>query len=116
MAGTLLLTRRDVTALLSQDDCIGAVERAFRMRGEGRTSPPGVLGLHVEGGGFHVKAAVLEAGRAYFAAKLNANFPGNRRFDLPTIQGVIALCDASTGVLLALIDSIEITVLRTAAA
>ena len=116
MAGTLLLTRRDVTALLSQEDCIAAVERAFRLRGEGRTSPPGVLGIHVEGGGFHVKAATLHAGRTYFAAKLNANFPGNRRFDLPTIQGVVALCDAKTGVLLALLDSIEITVLRTAAA
>jgi ornithine cyclodeaminase/alanine dehydrogenase-like protein (mu-crystallin family) len=64
-----------------------------------------------------VKAAVLELSRPYFAAKLNANFPGNHgRFGLPTIQGVVALCDARNGSLLALMDSIEITALRTGAA
>jgi ornithine cyclodeaminase/alanine dehydrogenase-like protein (mu-crystallin family) len=54
---------------------------------------------------------------AVFAAKVNANFPGNPdRHGLPTIQGVIALFNAHTGQLLALFDSIEITSLRTAAA
>jgi ornithine cyclodeaminase/alanine dehydrogenase-like protein (mu-crystallin family) len=52
-----------------------------------------------------------------FAAKVNANFPGNpERHSLPTIQGVIALFDAADGRPLALLDSIEITSLRTAAA
>jgi alanine dehydrogenase len=114
---TMVLTRKDVAGLLSLDECIEAVERALRLYGEGRTAPPGVLGMHVDGGGFHVKAATLELSRPYFAAKLNANFPGNRaRFNLPTIQGVIALCDATNGALLALMDSIEITTLRTGAA
>ncbi len=116
-AGTLLLTRRDVAELLAVDACIDVVERAFRELGEGRAAPPGVLGVHVEGGGFHVKTAALALGRPYFAAKVNANFPGNReRFGLPTIQGVIALFDAACGRLLALLDSIELTALRTAAA
>jgi ornithine cyclodeaminase/alanine dehydrogenase-like protein (mu-crystallin family) len=53
----------------------------------------------------------------YYAAKINANFPGNpQRYGLPTIQGVIGLFDATNGRLLALIDSIEITSIRTAAA
>jgi alanine dehydrogenase len=116
-AGTLLLTRRDVAELLPMDACIDVVERAFREHAEGRTPPPGVLGAHVEGGGFHVKTAALALGRPYFAAKVNANFPGNReRFGLPTIQGVIALFDAVGGRLLALLDSTEVTALRTAAA
>jgi hypothetical protein len=52
-----------------------------------------------------------------FAAKVNANFPGNPdRYGLPTIQGVIALFDAADGRVLALLDSIEITSVRTAAA
>jgi ornithine cyclodeaminase/alanine dehydrogenase-like protein (mu-crystallin family) len=51
------------------------------------------------------------------AAKLNANFPENRvRHGLPTIQGVVALFDGDDGRLLALLDSIEVTRLRTAAA
>jgi alanine dehydrogenase len=65
-----------------------------------------------------VKAAGLRLpGRAYFAAKTNANFPGNReRFGLPTIQGIVLLFDAEDGVPLAVLDSIQITILRTGAA
>ncbi|HEY7654212.1 MAG TPA: ornithine cyclodeaminase family protein [Methylomirabilota bacterium] len=114
---TLLLTRRDVAALLTLDECIAAVEHAFALEAEGKALGPGVLGLHVPGGGFHVKAAGLRLGRFYFAAKLNANFPDNAaRWGLPTIQGVVALSDGETGQPLALMDSMEITALRTGAA
>jgi alanine dehydrogenase len=59
----------------------------------------------------------LPLARSYFAAKMNANFPNNRqRSNLPTIQGVIVLCDAQNGRPLAVLDSIEITASRTAAA
>ncbi|HEX8071594.1 MAG TPA: ornithine cyclodeaminase family protein [Pyrinomonadaceae bacterium] len=116
-AGTLLLTRRDVAALLSLEECIAAVERVFRLQGEGRTQAPGVLGVHARAGGFHIKAGLLELDRPYFAAKTNANFPQNvRRFGLPLIQGVIVLCDAEHGYPLALMDSVEITIQRTGAA
>jgi ornithine cyclodeaminase/alanine dehydrogenase-like protein (mu-crystallin family) len=103
-----------VAGLLSPDDCITAVEAAFRAAGQGLTGPPAVLGMAGEGGGFHIKAARL--GR-HFAVKTNANFPDNgARNGLPTIQGVIVLCDAVDGRPLALLDSAEITALRTAAA
>ncbi|HZM17720.1 MAG TPA: ornithine cyclodeaminase family protein [Candidatus Krumholzibacteria bacterium] len=114
---TLLLTRGEVAALLGIDECIAAVERAFALHAAGRSLPPGVLGVHAPGGGFHLKAAGLQMGRSYFAAKLNGNFPGNReRFGLPTIQGVVVLCDADNGSPLALMDSMQITILRTGAA
>src|SRR5687767_5369566 len=107
---TLVLTRSDVARLLGVDDCIDAVERAFRMHAGGMTLAPGILGTHVEGGGFHVKTAGLLAERRVFATKVNANFPGNpARNGLPTIQGVIALFDADDGRLFALLDSIEVT-------
>jgi len=116
-AGTLFLSGADVRALLSMDECIQAVESGFRAQAEGRVIATGVLGSHVDGGGFHVKVAGLAQEKRYFAAKVNANFPGNPdRFGLPTIQGVIALFDAERGSVLALLDSIEITSLRTAAA
>src|SRR5262249_8679055 len=51
-----------------------------------------------------------------FAAKTNANFPQNPARGLPTIRGVILLCDADDGTLLAVMDSMELTALRTAAA
>jgi alanine dehydrogenase len=114
---TLLLTGNDVRRLLSLDECIAVVETAFRLHGEGKTSQPGVLGVHVPNGGFHIKAGVLELKRRYFAAKVNGNFPNNASgFGLPTIQGVIVLADAENGCPLAVIDSVEITALRTAAA
>jgi ornithine cyclodeaminase/alanine dehydrogenase-like protein (mu-crystallin family) len=92
------------------------VEEAFRLHGEGRAET-GVLGIHVPGGGFHIKAGVLRLSRPYFAAKTNANFPNNpAAHGLPTIQGVIVLADAAVGTPLALLDSGEITTLRTGAA
>ena len=113
----LILSGADVRALLSLDDCIAAVEHAFRLHGLGTAVAPGVLSMHVPGGGFHVKAGVLDLGRKYFAAKVNGNFPENSaRYGLPTIQGIIALCDAENGCPLAVMDSREITSLRTAAA
>ena len=113
----LVLSRRDVLDLLTLPDCIGAVERAFRLHAEGRTLGPGVLGVPAVDGGFHIKAAGLIGDRGYFAAKTNANFPQNpRRFGLPTIQGTIVLADASTGAPLAIIESGSVTALRTAAA
>jgi len=115
--GTLLLTRSDVAALLTIDDYIASIEQAFRLYGEGKTNPPGILGVHALNGGFHIKAGVLNLEQSFFAAKINANFPQNvSRFGLPLIQGVIVLCDAENGVPLALMDSIEITIQRTGAA
>ena len=115
--GTLILTRRDVAALLSIEECTDAVEHVFRLYGQGKTQTPGVLGVHAHDGGFHIKAGVLQLEHPYFAAKINANFPQNpKRLGLPTIQGVIVLSDAGNGYPLAVMDSSEITGQRTAAA
>ena len=111
---TLLLTGAEVARLLPMADCIAAVERGFLALAEGRAPPPGVLGTHVDGGGFHIKAAVLDD---CYAAKINGNFPGNpARSGLPTIQGVVVLADACDGRPLAIMDSIELTARRTGAA
>jgi alanine dehydrogenase len=114
---TLLLRREDIIALLTMEECIAAVEHAFRLHGEKQAAAPGMLGLHAENGAFHIKAGFLKRTRNYFAAKVNANYPENgARFHLPTIQGVIVLCDAENGRPLAIMDSMEITARRTAAA
>ena len=113
----LFLGSREVQTLLTLDECIGAVENAFRLYGEGKAMPPATLSMHTPEGSFHVKAGLLDPGRSYFAAKVNGNFPENgTHFGLPTIQGIIVLCDAETGSPLAVMDSRDITSLRTAAA
>src|SRR5438045_7386703 len=113
----LLLTRKDVVDLVTIDDCITGVEEAFRLYGEGRVRAPGILGMHVENGGFHIKAGILGHGHStYFVAKINANFPGNpSRHGIPMIHGIITVCDAADGTPLAVIDSAEITIIRTGA-
>lgn len=111
-----LLSQSDVRRLLTMPDCIAAVEQAFRFYGEGKTTKPGVLGVHTDGGGFHIKAGILGEDKPYFVAKVNGNYPGNPQRGLPTIQGVLYLADARNGVPLALMDSAEITNLRTGAA
>src|SRR5882757_9159710 len=104
--GTLLLTRQDVVSVLKLGECIVAVENAFRLYADGKVLPPGILGLHAQEGGFHIKAGIMDLGRNYFVAKVNSNFPANtKRHGLPLIQGVIIVCDANNGQLVALIDS-----------
>lgn len=116
-SGTLLLARSDVSALLTLDECIRAVEAAFRQYGEGRALKPGILGMPSIDGAFHIKAAQLSPSARYFAAKINGNFFYNhQRFGMPNIQGLIVLCDATNGYPLAVMDSIEISILRTGAA
>src|SRR6185436_9256925 len=115
--GTLILSRSEIADLLSIDEYIAAVERVFKLYGEGKTQPPGILGVHAHDGGFHIKAGILELHRAFFAAKINANFPENaKRFGLPLIQGAVFLADAQNGYPLAIMDSMEITIQRTGAA
>jgi alanine dehydrogenase len=113
----LVLAPQEIRELLTIDECIAAVEHAFRLLGEGKTVPPAVLSMHTPTGGFHVEAGLLDLSRRYFAAKVNGNFPENQKhFGLPTIQGVIVLCDAEKGSPLAVMDSRDITSLRTGAA
>jgi alanine dehydrogenase len=114
---TLLFSRSEVARLLTISDCIRAVEEMFRLLGEGKLPPPGILGIKSGHGGLHIKAALLPGGHDYIVAKLNANFPRNRDdYGLPTIQGLIVLCDGANGRPLAVLDSIDITIKRTAAA
>ena len=114
---TLLLRRSEIEDVLSLRDCIDAIEEVFRLQGHGKIPSSEILGVKAPNGGLHVKAALLPRGRSYIVAKLNTNFPVNRtQSRLPTIQGLIAVYDAEDGRPLAVLDSIDITIKRTAAA
>ena len=113
-----LLSRRDIASLMTPSDYLEAVDLAFRVLKEGGACTPPPLHVGTAVGAFHGKAAsLLWRGRSYVTLKLNGNFPGNpERAGLPTVQGAILLCDGDNGSLLAVLDSIEITLRRTAAA
>jgi ornithine cyclodeaminase/alanine dehydrogenase-like protein (mu-crystallin family) len=113
---TLILTRDDLVALLRPSDYLEAVEAGFRALGSGEAVSPAPLHLPFRHGGVHAKGAVwTSAGAA--AVKVNANVPDNPATrGLPTIQGALLLIDTVSGRLLAIMDSVEITLRRTAAA
>jgi alanine dehydrogenase len=113
----LLLTRREITGMMTPQDYLAAVEAGFRSYAGGSAELAAPMHISAHDGGFHAKGARVALDRGYVAVKLNGNFPGNpRRRGLPTIQGVVILCDADDGSVLAVMDSIEITLRRTAAA
>ena len=115
--GILLLNATEIKALLDMDRCIEAVGQAFKLHGEGKALPTGLLHAEALDGDFHIKTGGLDSGRSYFALKANGRYPHNRvNFGLPNVQGVIYLADARTGTPLALMDSTDITRYRTAAA
>jgi alanine dehydrogenase len=115
--GTLLLSRHDIASLLTLDDCIDAVEAAFKSHAEGQSLGTGILHMDAPEGEFHVKAGGLYQPSAYFALKANAGFFKNaERFGLPNIQGLILLYSADNGCPLAVMDSLGITGKRTGAA
>ncbi|MEO8337170.1 MAG: ornithine cyclodeaminase family protein [bacterium] len=113
----LLLDKATVASLLTLDACIAAVEEAFAASARGEALATALL--HVDGvdGEFHVKAGGVKSPEAYFACKVNGGFFQNRaQHDLPNIQGLILLCDATNGVPLAVMESSTVTILRTGAA
>ncbi len=69
---TLVLRRGDVVAALQMDACIAAIENALRVQAEGGAIGPDVLGVHVDHGGFHVKAAGLRGATIRYPVSLAA--------------------------------------------
>jgi ornithine cyclodeaminase/alanine dehydrogenase len=113
----LILKKSEIASLLTLAECVPAVEEAFRMRAEGRALASGLMHIDADGGEFHIKGGGLRLERTYVALKANGGFFRNRKlYGLPNIQGVILLFDGGTGSPLAVMDSIDITILRTGAA
>lgn len=113
---TLHLSRDAVAGLMAPADYVEITARAFADLAAGRVAAPAPMHVPAAGGGFHAKAALLSGEAPMFALKLNGNFPANPAKGLPTIQGVIILSDAADGRVLAVMDAMEVTLRRTAAA
>ncbi len=114
---TLLLPRSVIADLATTRDYLDAARQAFTGLAQQRYRLPDAQHLPGEGGAFHVKSAARLDRPALAVVKINGNFPGNAAVHgLPTIQGAIVLLDAERGCVLAIMDSIEITARRTAAA
>ncbi|MDD9877967.1 MAG: ornithine cyclodeaminase family protein [Magnetovibrio sp.] len=116
LAGVEVLDAADIRARLTPAACLAALEDAYARLHAAPADAGQSVGFPARDGTFHVKAGLYPGTRRYFAAKVNANFPANPGRGLPTIQGLIVLSDGLDGRPLAILDSGELTGLRTAAA
>jgi ornithine cyclodeaminase/alanine dehydrogenase-like protein (mu-crystallin family) len=112
----ILLSGRDLRELLKPTAVIEALRETYKALADSRSEQGRSLAFAIDGGSAHVKAGLLPGSRAALAAKINVNLPDNaRQRGLPTIQGAVLLSDTISGTPLALMDSIALTGIRTAA-
>jgi len=112
----LFLNKDDVANLVTMEETIGVVEKAFLKHAEGKTVYPpkdqfmlptdewkwwGFMPIYVEDMGV--------------ACKIVCDYPENKNRGLPTIIATIVLNDVKTGELLAVMDGTFLTAVRTGA-
>lgn len=103
---------------MTSERSVDVIRDAFRADGEGRTVVPAVINLEIPAahGEFHVKTAYIEGG-PHVAVKIASGFFDNPSRGLPSGSGLMVLCDAATGLPLALLlDNGYLTDVRTGAA
>lgn len=113
-----ILSHSQIASLLTFKGAIDAVRGVMEAHGRAAVIAPNLLHADVPCGEFHIKTGgVLHGGdEGIFGLKANGGFFGNTALDLPNIVGVIYLADARTGCPLAVLDSVEISRVRTGAA
>ncbi len=111
----LLLSRRDLEALLSPADVIEAVEGAFRDVAAGRAQVLPRAVLPMERHGIFLAMVSALPRRQALGTKLVSVVARNRAANLPTIHACYVLIDPATGAPLALMEAGFLTALRTGA-
>lgn len=114
-----ILTETDLRgAIALDDDAVACVEQAFRLLATTEVQMPPILSFHVpeHNGEVDVKTAYVP-GLDGFAIKMSPGFFDNPKLGLPSLNGLMVLFDASTGIVRSvLLDNGYLTDVRTAAA
>ncbi len=113
----LILTRGDTDGLLDLEACIPVVEAAFAERGRGSGLDAKRFHVSAGPGAFHVTAGGVgqSVGGPVFGIKMNGRFPPSALGQGQRVTGAILLADGESGQPLALLDSLAVTIVRTAA-
>lgn len=116
--GTLVLTRSDIQNALSLAEYLPVIEEAHALHAQGKVYAPDLLHADVRNREFHLKTGGICYGdEEYYGVKINGGFPGNmENYGLPSILGIIYICDARNGSPIAIMDSVTISKWRTGAA
>src|SRR5690349_14211646 len=111
----VLLSEKDVRAVLSMDDLIGAMEIALDQFSAGAVRQPLRNIVDAGGGAFYGVMPAFIARPAALGTKLVSVYHANAERGLPSHLATIVLHDPETGALSAIIDGRYITEARTAA-
>ena len=107
---TLLLNSSDITRLAEPDVLFSAMQSAFAAYSSDRAIPARRFFTELPGsGGAMVLMPGLVQGVPAYTVKVNAKFPDQT----PAIRGAVLLNDLNTGAMLALMDSFQVTAVRT---
>jgi ornithine cyclodeaminase/alanine dehydrogenase-like protein (mu-crystallin family) len=105
---------RAVAAAVPPELAYEAVRAGFVAYARGEwTMQPKLYVTNYPAGDFRAMPAL---GGGHALLKWVTSFPGNPARGLPTVTGVVVLCDAETGMVVALLDAAAVTALRTGAA
>lgn len=119
MSGMVILKEAELRALVSLDlDAVACVEDAFRALATKAVAMPPILRLDIpeHRGEIDIKTAYVP-GMNSFAVKISPGFFDNPSLGLPSLNGMMVLLSARTGLVEALLlDNGYLTAIRTAAA
>jgi ectoine utilization protein EutC len=119
MADIAILTEKNLRQAVTLDArVLAVVEEAFRLLASGKVIMPPILSMEIEDahGEVDVKTAYLP-GFDNFAIKVSPGFFDNPKIGLPSLNGLMILFSAKTGLVTALLlDNGYLTDIRTAAA
>jgi ornithine cyclodeaminase len=113
---TLLISQREVPALLPMKECVDVMAETLRATGRGEAVLPlrSMVWLPDRSGLLGLMPAYLGSPRA-LGLKVVTVMPGNHGTEYDSHQGVVLLFDVENGALLTVIDATSITAIRTAA-
>ena len=110
-----IISRAEILGLITMNDAIDAMARAFGQLSAGEVEMP-VRGVLTSGDGISLFMPARLGDTGERGAKIASLFAGNRDRGLATINGVILMIDDETGLPAAVMDAGELTAIRTAAA
>lgn len=96
------------------EDCIKAVKKAFAMFSQGKIEVPLRTCIMEKNGGAYLTMPSYSEDLGFCVKNCN-NFTQNREKGLPTLPTQILLSDKDTGIIVALLDGLHVTKLRTGA-
>jgi alanine dehydrogenase len=115
---TLILSRSEMTGLLTPGEYNGCVEQAYRMHGERRfyMDPKGHIVLDKYPGEWEAMPSYIEEPEAAACKWVSIREKNREKYDLPTVFSILIYTHPETGFPLAICDGSHHTVMRTGSA